>query len=77
MRVQRKPVPGHKGHCEPPGESSYADAAKPWEDWDDPEDVKVTNRTDQDYRSHTGKGGHFMALTPIQLTGQKLLVPVQ
>ncbi len=58
-------------------ESSYADAAKPWEDWDDPEDVKITIRTYQDYRSHTGKGGDFMALTPIQLTGPKLLVPVE
>ncbi len=56
--------------------SSVLDAAKPWDDWDDPEDVKITNQTYQDYRAKTGNGGDFLALTPIQLTGQKLLVPV-
>ena len=47
------------------------------QDFDDPTDITVTNATYQIYRRETGKGGDFMALTPMKLLGFKRLIPIK
>lgn len=48
---------------------SYLDLLKNWntDDTDDDEDVAVNNKTYRTYRERTGKGGDFLALSPIRL----------
>ena len=45
-------------------------------DTDDPEDIAVTNETFVEYRKKTGKGGDFLALSPIRLTPLSIVLPV-
>lgn len=45
-------------------------------DTDDPKDIAVTNETFNDYRKKTGRGGDFLALSPIQLVPFSLTLPV-
>ena len=45
-------------------------------DTDDPSDVAVTNKTYRICRKKTGKGGDFMAITPIKLVPMPMLIPV-
>ena len=45
-------------------------------DTDDDKDLAITNETYNIYRNKTGKGGDFLALTPIKLTEFPIVIPV-
>ncbi len=45
-------------------------------DTDDDSDLAITNETYNIYRKNTGKGGDFLALTPIKLTQYPIVIPV-
>lgn len=45
-------------------------------DTDDPKDIAVTNKTFNDYRNKTNKGGDFLALSPVKLVPFSLTLPV-
>jgi broad specificity phosphatase PhoE len=46
-------------------------------DTDDKEDLAITNETYRIYREKTGKGGDFLALSPVKLVAYPFILPVQ
>lgn len=46
-------------------------------DTDDAEDLAITNETFEIYRKKTGKGGDFLALSPIKFTPYSIILPVK
>lgn len=57
-------------------EISLWDRAWGTSDTDDENDLAITNETFQVYRTKTGQGGDFIALTPIKLVEHSLILPV-